>query len=148
LIDNQGQPTNDPSVLYESDPPGAILPFGGPQAYKGFGLSLMIDILCGALSGGLVSREKAESPKGNCVFMLIIDPAHFGGAEHFAAEVKQLAEFVRACPRADGVDEIMLPGDPERKVRAQRAAEGISLDEGNWAKLVELAEELGVPVPA
>ena len=147
LIDNEGRPTNDPSVLYESKPPGAILPFGGPQAYKGFGLSLMIDIFCGALSGGLVSREKAESPKGNCVFMMIIDPAHFGGADHFAAEVKQLAEFVRACPRAEGVDRILLPGDPERNIRQQRAETGIPLDEGNWKKLVELAEQLSVVVP-
>ena len=147
LIDNNGQPTNDPSVLYESKPPGAILPFGGAQAYKGFGLSLMIDIFCGALSGGLVSREKAETPKGNCVFMMIIDPAYFGGAEHFAAEVQQLAQFVRDCPRADGVDRILLPGDPERAMRAQRTADGITLDDGNWKKLVELAEQLGVQPP-
>ena len=147
LIDNEGQPTNDPSVLYESKPPGAILPFGGPQAYKGFGLSLMIDIFCGALSGGLVSREKAESPKGNCVFMLVLDPAHFGGAAHFAAEVQQLAQFVRDCPRAAGVDRILLPGDPERAMRKQRIENGISLDDGNWQKLIELAEQLGVPVP-
>jgi len=148
LIDNQGRPTNDPSVLYEPDPPGAILPFGGPQAYKGFGLSLMIDILCGALSGGLVSRPKAETPKGNCVFMLVLDPAHFGGAEHFASEVRQLAQFVRDCPRAEGVDEILLPGDPERRIRARRSAQGIPLDEGNWQKLVELADKLGVKAPA
>ena len=147
LIDNQGQPTNDPAVLYEPDPPGAILPFGGPQAYKGFGLSLMIDILCGALSGGFVSRETPASQKGNCVFLLVIDPAHFGGAEHFAAEVKQLAAFVRDCPRAAGVDEILLPGDPERKARAKRLAEGIELDDGNWAKLRETAEALGVDPP-
>ena len=148
LIDNEGQPTNDPSVLYESKPPGAIIPFGGAQAYKGFGLGLMIDIFCGALSGGLVSREKAESPKGNCVFMMVIDPAHFGGASHFANEVEQLAQFVRDCPRAEGVERIMLPGDPERAMRDRRCSEGISLDQGNWQKLVELAEQLGVDVPS
>ncbi len=145
LIDNQGRPTNDPGVLYDSQPPGAILPFGGPQAYKGFGLSLMIDILCGALSGGLVSRAKAESPKGNCVFMLVLDADHFGGREHFAGEVRGLADFVRACPRADGVEEILLPGDPERRVRAERAVSGIPLDAENWQKLVELAQRLDVP---
>lgn len=148
LIDNEGRPTNDPSVLYESDPPGAIVPFGGAQAYKGFGLGLMIDILSGALSGGLVSRETAETPKGNCAFMLVIDPAHFGGAAHFAAEVEQLADFVRSCPRAEGVEAILLPGDPERAVRRQREAHGVGLDEGNWRKLVELADKLGVAAPA
>jgi uncharacterized oxidoreductase len=145
LIDSEGRATCDAAVLYTT-PVGAIVPFGGPQAYKAFGLGLMIEVLCGALSGGLTSREKRESPLGNCVFMMVVDPAHFGGTDHFAREVKQLAEFVRACPRAEGCEEILLPGDPERRIRAKRAAEGIPLDEENWKKLVDLAERLGVKV--
>jgi uncharacterized oxidoreductase len=145
LIDPLGRPTTDPATLY-SEPRGAILPFGGPQMYKGFGLGLMVDILCGALSGGLVSREKPQSPLGNCVFMLVLDPAHFGGAEHFAAEVAQLAEFVRDCPRCEGVEEITLPGDPERRTRRQRAA-GIPIDDENWQKLVDLALRLNISPP-
>ncbi|MCA9165909.1 MAG: Ldh family oxidoreductase, partial [Planctomycetales bacterium] len=89
LLNSQGQPTTDPNDLY-ADPPGTILPMGGDQAYKGFGLALMIDVLSGALSGGLCARETPITPKGNCVFMLLCDPAHFGGADHFAKEVKQL----------------------------------------------------------
>ena len=121
---------------------------GGPQAYKGFGLALMIDIFTGALSGGLVAREKAITPKGNCVFMLTVDPARFGGAEHFQREVANLCEFVRGCPRAEGVEEILLPGDPERRTMQQRRKDGIPLDEGNWAELVKLAERLRVAAPA
>lgn len=146
LIDNQGNPTTDPNDLY-TDPPGAIVPMGGDQAYKGFGLSLMIDIFSGALSGGLCARETPETPKGNCVFMMILAPQHFGGTAHFAREVEGLASYVRACPRCDGVEEILLPGDPERKVMRARAAEGIVLDEGNWQQLTELAEKLEVPLP-
>jgi uncharacterized oxidoreductase len=115
--------------------------------YKGFGLGLMVDILCGALSGGLVSREKPLTPIGNCVFMMVLDPAHFGGAQHFADEVSQLAAFVRDCPRCEGVNEIMLPGDPERRTRRERSAIGIPLDEENWKKLVELAVRFGVALP-
>lgn len=146
LVDNQGRPTNDPNALY-SDPPGAILPLGGAQAYKGFGLGLMIDIFAGALSGGLCSREKPETPKGNCMFLMVIDPARLGGAEHFAKEVADLAKFVKECPRAEGAGEILLPGDPERKMVERRRREGISLDDGNWRALVNLAETLGVPAP-
>ncbi len=147
LLDSQGRPTNDPAALY-ADPPGAILPFGGAQAYRGFGLSLLVEVLAGALSGGLCSREVAETPVGNCVFMLVLDPEQFGGWEHFRREVAGLVEFVRSCPRQDGVAEIILPGDPERHTRRQSATEGIPLDEGTWAGLVELAERLGVDVPA
>lgn len=146
LIDALGRPTTDPATLY-GEPRGAILPFGGPQMYKGFGLGLMVDILCGALSGGLVSREKPMTPIGNCVFMMVLDPAFFGGTQHFAAEVEQLAHFVRDCPRCDGVEEILLPGDPERRIRKKRSA-GIPLDEENWKKLEEIASKLGVALPS
>ncbi len=44
LLDSEGQPTTDPNSLY-GNPPGSILPMGGEQAYKGFGLGLMIEIL-------------------------------------------------------------------------------------------------------
>lgn len=147
LLDSQGRPTTDPNSLY-ADPPGTILPMGGTQAYKGFGLALMIDIFSGALSGGLCARETPITPKGNCVFMMVADPAHFGGREHFAREVGQLVDFVRECPRAEGVEEILLPGDPERRLLAQRRETGISLDNENWKQLVDLASRLDVPVPA
>ncbi len=146
LIDSDGKPTTDPGSLY-GEPPGCILPMGGPQAYKGFGLALMIDIFAGALSGGLCSRETPETPKGNCVFLMVADPDKFGGAEHFSREVEQIASFVRECRRAEGVDEILLPGDPERKAMARKIAEGITFDTENWGKLSAIAEQLGVALP-
>ncbi len=147
LIDHQGRPTNDPNVLY-SDPPGAIVPMGGPQAYKGFGLGLMIEILTGALSGGVTAGPVVYPQKGNCVFLLLLDPAQFGGADHFASELNQLVDYTRSCPRVDGVDRILLPGDPERETLAWRRKQGIPLDQQNWQSLVKLAERLDVPVPA
>lgn len=147
LLDSEGRPTTDPNALY-GNPPGSILPMGGAQTYKGFGLGLMIEILTGALSGGATARETPYPKKGNCVFVLVLDPARFGGAEHFAAEVKQLVDYIRSCPRIAGVDQIVLPGDPERRIYAERSANGIPLDSENWAALVKLAERLKVGVPA
>jgi uncharacterized oxidoreductase len=147
LLDSEGRSTNDPAMLY-ADPPGTILPMGGSQPYKGFGLSLVVEVLTGALSGGVCAREVPINPIGNCVFMLVMDPAHFGGSGHFGSEVSQLIEFIRGCPRIEGVEEITLPGDPERRSLVQKSAEGLSLDEGNWSKLLDLAESLGVDPPA
>ena len=79
--------------------------------------------------------------------MQVYDTAMLGGQDHFTAEIAGLCSFVRSCPRIDGVDEILLPGDPERRALRQRTAEGIPLDEGNWRALVELAGKLGVRVP-
>ena len=147
LLDNQGKPTTDPNTLYGS-PPGSILPMGGSQSYKGFGLGLMIEILTGALSGGVVAGPTPYPRKGNCVFFLLIDPDRFGGADHFAAEVEKLIGYVRDCPRVDGCPEILLPGDPERKLLAKRLAEGHRVEEGNWKALCALGEKLGVSPPA
>ncbi len=147
LLDHEGNPTNDPDSLY-GDPPGTIRPMGGDQAYKGFALGLMVEIFSGALSGGVCIREVPINQIGNCVFMMVLDPGHLGGAEHFAREVADLCEFVYSCPRIEGVSQIVLPGDPERRMLAMRSAEGIPLDQGNWSVLVKLAESLGVAVPA
>ncbi len=146
LLDSEGRPTNDPATLYGT-PPGTILPMGGDQAYKGFALGLMVEILSGALSGGVCIREVPINQNGNCVFFLALDPAGFGGAEHFAREVEGLVGFVRDCPRIEGVAEILLPGDPERRMLAQRQRDGIPLDDGNWAELLKLADRLHVAAP-
>ena len=147
LLDSQGEPTTDPAVLYEP-PLGSILPMGGAQAYKGFGLSLVLDLLSGGLSGGRASHPGAGPAKGNNVFFLAIDPDSFAGREALIREATQLAEFVRGTPRAAGVAEILLPGDPERKTLAERSANGIPLSEGHWAGLEALALKYGVELPA
>ena len=146
LLDGEGRPTNDPELLY-GDPPGTIRPMGGDQPYKGFALGLMVEIFSGALSGGVCAREVPINPLGNCVFMMILDPGHFGGAEHFAEETSNLVAFVRGCPRVEGVDEIVLPGDPERRILEKKLAAGITFDDGNWNELVKLAAGWGVDVP-
>ena len=143
LLDCEGQPTTDPSTLYGT-PPGTILPMGGNQGYKGFGLGLMVEIFAGALSGGVCIREVPVNQNGNCVFMQVLNPAVLGGVEHFQEEVRNLASFMRSCPTVPGVSEISLPGDPERRLFAERSARGVPFDDGNWGQLLKLGQELGV----
>ena len=145
LLDPEGRPTTDPNQLYV-DPPGSILPMGGDQAYKGFGLALTIDMLAGGLSGGWCSRPNPEPPLGNDALFMLLDPARLGVLDHFLTEVTNLAAHVRSCPTVEGVGEILLPGDPERRTLAYRSVHGIPLDEGNWGQLTGLARELGVPL--
>ena len=147
LLDSEGRPTNDPATLY-GNPPGTIRPMGGDQSYKGFGLGLMVELFAGALSGGVCIRETPINQNGNCVYMQVVDPGHLGGAEHFAVETAGVVNFVRACPRMEGVSEITLPGDPERRALAQRTAAGVPFDDRNWAELLKLGQQLGVKPPA
>lgn len=146
LLDAEGKPTTDPGVLYK-DPRGSILPLGGAQAYKGFGLSLLLDMFAGGLSGGECSNPKANVLGYNAVLFVVFDTAQFAGTDHFLQEVNGLAEFVRGCPKAAGVPEIMLPGDPERKQREKRQAAGVSVDDGTWSQLTATARKLNVPIP-
>ncbi len=147
LLDPDGNPTTNPHDLY-GDPPGTILPMGGDQAYKGFGLSFMIEMICGALSGGQCAYPDPPPPTGNCAYFLVMSPESFSGMSHLKQEVEALEEYVRQVPRIDGVDSITLPGDPERNVLAQRESAGVSIDDGNWNALTELASSLGVTPPA
>jgi uncharacterized oxidoreductase len=146
ILDAEGNPTTDPKALY-GDPPGSILPMGGDQAYKGFGLSFMIEMLAGGLSGGRCAHPNAPPPVGNDALFVVLDPKVFGGAESLQSQIGILEPFVRETPRRAGVDRITLPGDPERMLLAKREVDGIPLDDGNWTELVNLAQKLGVAVP-
>jgi uncharacterized oxidoreductase len=146
LLDHEGHPTNDPAVLYRP-PSGSILPMGGQQAYKGFGLALVLDLLASGLSGGRACYPGAPPARGNNVFFLVIDPDRFSGSQTLRKEAGELAAFVRSTPRAAGVESILLPGDPERRTLRTRSEHGIPLEGNHWRMLSELADRLGVIPP-
>jgi hydroxycarboxylate dehydrogenase B len=143
LLDHEGTPTTDPAVLYEP-PLGTILPLGGAQSYKGFGLGLILELWAGGLSGGRCSAPEARPVGGNNVFFVLFSPEHFTGSEHVYDQSSRLAEFVRATPLAAGIDRILLPGDPERLAFEHRSIHGIPIDAKLHTRLTELAQRLGV----
>jgi len=120
---------------------------GGDQAYKGFGLAFMIEMLAGGLSGGACSYPGAPGRVGKDFRFLGLDREQLGGESHLLSQISILEPFVRSTPRRDGVDRVTLPGDPERQLLSKRLEEGIPLDEGNWGELVKLAGTLKVKVP-
>lgn len=146
LLDCDGNPTCDPNTLY-ADPPGTILPMGGTQAYKGFGLAFLIELFCSGLSGAPVVCEKPTGPKGNAACFIIISPEHAAGVTHLLDEAQCLESYVRSVPRRADVSEITLPGDPERRMVEARSQQGLEFDEGNWSALTNLATTLGVATP-
>lgn len=147
LQDEHGRPTTDPGVLYR-DPPGSILPLGGAQAYKGFGIGVVLEMLAGGLSGAPCSRPDAPNMVCNAVVFILLDINQFAGRAHFFKEAGDLSQFIRTCPRAEGIAEIMLPGDPERKEKARRQQAGIPLDDGTWGQLTKIAASLNVAIPS
>lgn len=146
LIDSSGRPTNDPNALY-ADPPGALLPLGGPLGHKGYGLSVLIDVMSGALSGGGCSNS-AHERIGNAMFIEAVRVDAFVPRERYYAEVDGLVDSLKSCPPAVGFNEVLLPGEPERRTEARRRKEGIEIDDETWHQLSDVAADLKVAVPA
>ncbi|MXZ46868.1 MAG: Ldh family oxidoreductase [Chloroflexi bacterium] len=148
ILDGDGRPSTDPLDLYGGDPPfsrqaGALLPVGGPVGYKGFGLSMAVEFLAGALMPTTATRPDDEVG-GNAIFMLAIDPDHFAGRGPFQDKLWDLIEMVKEPPFQEGFDEVLTAGEPERRRKAQRMVSGIDLEETTWNQLIEAAASAGV----
>jgi LDH2 family malate/lactate/ureidoglycolate dehydrogenase len=142
LLDGQGKPTND-FTTFRGPPRGVFLPFGG---YKGSGVALMTEILGGLLSGnGLGKHWWNKGGHGvNGVFLQAFAVEEFQPLNKFYDGVDELIAFIKATPRAPGVNEILLPGESGRRREAQQLQSGVELDDETWSELAELAAELGV----
>ena len=152
LVDAQGQPTGDPRALYgdsldtaNPDPscgPGALRAMGD---HKGSGLALACELLAGALTGNGANRP-GERQFGNGLLSIILDPKTFDDTGSFGREVGDYLDFVHASPPAVGVEKVLVPGDKERMLRAERTANGLPMPEKVLAGLLATAEEVGVKV--
>lgn len=134
LQDAEGRPTTDPNVM-KADPPGALLPFGGDQAYKAFGLAVLFDILVSGLSGGFCPPAPAGTSEFNNLLMVIWDPEKWSGTAHLCREAERFIEHLRSTPLVAGTERIQLPGDRSAACRAERLAHGIPLDRRTWERL-------------
>lgn len=137
LIDKDGRATTDPNDLYAG---GSLLPFGG---HKGSGLAIVAELLAGALTGA-GSSQRRERVLTNTMCSIYIDPAKLPDRPAFEAEAKALVEWVKASPPADPNGEVLVPGDIERRTRAERLANGIPLDDTTAAEITAAAVSLGM----
>lgn len=146
LIDHQGAPTTDPTVMHEA-PYGALRSFG---EYKGYGLAAMCEIFAGALSGGFTTRAETIVTSNaiiNCMLSVIIDPAALD-APNAQAEADAFVDWVKASPLMPDTERIRLPGEVELDCRNERSRHGIPVDAATWRQIREAAESVGVTAPA
>jgi LDH2 family malate/lactate/ureidoglycolate dehydrogenase len=126
-----------------------LMPLGG---YKGSGLAMMVEILCGVLSGGAMALDVAgirdrRTSRVSQMF-LAIDVARFMPVEELTARMETLVALIKSTPAAPGYDEVMVAGDPEWRTEAERRENGIPIADGNWDLLVKAAGRVGVKAPA
>ena len=143
VLDSNGQPTTNPGDLYEG---GTLLPLGGREGHKGYGLSILVDILGGALSGA--GCGTLTTKVGNGLFVQLTNPESFCDREDFYDRVDEFVTYLKSSPCREGVTEILLPGEPEQRVTEARSTSGIEIDDTTWSQVSGLAQELGVELPA
>jgi len=145
-FDSEGRPTTNTQAAYK----GMLMPLGG---YKGSGLAMMVEILCSVLSGGAMANEvggirfRGKKVRVSQMFMAI-DVARFMPVEEFTARVEHLVHLMKSTPAAPGYNEVMVAGDPEWRMEAERRKNGIPIAEGNWDMLTKAAAKVGAALPA
>lgn len=137
-FDIDGKETTDPSLAASLSPSGD---------YKGFGLGMMVDILTSILADSLISKDikpmytsdiKEKRNIGH--FFMAIDINGFSDLNEFKERLKSMVDRIRQMEKiAD--DNVMVPGDPEKRSRVIRLKEGIPIDEEKYLELLDISNE-------
>jgi len=155
LISPDGQMSGDPAVLYgpiatnaARDPrngPGALRTFG---AHKGSGLAFMCEILAGAFAGGGCAgppRDVGGRKRiANGMLSIYLAPSFFGSPEAYREEAQRYVDWFKESRPAERDGEVLVPGEPEARARAERLANGVPLQPDTWAALQATARDVGL----
>lgn len=145
LQDGEGRPTRDPNAFF-ADPPGTLLPLGGPSAgHKGFALGILVETLTSALGGH--GRAGAPGGWGANVFVMVLDPQRFAGAEAFLHETGWMEQAIAANPPVPGGKPPHLPGAGARARKADQLVRGVALHPSIMPALAPRAAAAGLDVP-
>jgi len=146
LLDADGNPTTDPNVMYRR-PRGALLTFA---EHKGYALAFVAEILAGAITGsGTMRPERQEDASvTNGMLLVVIDPARLAEPEWIADEIRAMTDYVTASPPRNPAEPVLIPGDPERLMRAKRLKEGVPVDDETWREFTVAARGVNVLVEA
>jgi uncharacterized oxidoreductase len=150
LIGPEGNFSTDPTLLYGPHTPegprdhskgeGAIRAFG---EHKGSGLALICELIGGALTGTGATRPN-RGRFANGMFSIYIDPARFDPAHVFEGEIARYLSYIKETKPAAGVAEVLVPGEPERRIKAERMKKGIPLTEDTWTSISAAARHVGL----
>ena len=128
VLDARGRVSTDPGDFYAG---GVLLPFGG---HKGYGLSVLIEIIGGLLSGtGIGSMPDYRGGFGTV--LLAFDISAFLPVGEFRQRTEDFCLQLKETPLAEGHDEVLVPGELEERVRAERERDGIPITDTTWHEL-------------
>ncbi|MBP1930844.1 Ldh family oxidoreductase [Ammoniphilus resinae] len=143
-LDNLGRPTNDPKEALK----GVILPIGG---YKGYGITLMVDILAGVLSGAdfgekVPDHETGEKRNIGQLF-ISINVGNFMNIDQFKSRMDELIESIKTAPRIDPDIEVLLPGEKEWKNKLNELHQPFDFPINVVDSLVQVCQKYNIDLP-
>ncbi len=147
-IDKLGAVTTQPREVLQG---GALMPLGGidlMRGYKGYGLSLLVDIFSGVLSGSAVGEDVARPGNAGANvghFFAAVSVEAFRPIVDFKAQMDYLIRMLKDSPKAVGQERIYIAGEKEFDNAERLEQEGIPLLKTVVAMLMQAGEEVGVP---
>ncbi len=152
-VDEQGNDTSDVHAfqkIYRESNMGGHLFLGGAGeelgGHKGYGLGLLVDLLCAGMSMGRWCRDtfKPDTGCGVTHFFGVLDTNLFGNSEEIAKHVESILQQVRDSEKAEGHDRIFIHGEKELEQRAISMEEGILVDDDELTMLASYADKFGI----
>ncbi|MEO8486313.1 MAG: malate/lactate/ureidoglycolate dehydrogenase [Betaproteobacteria bacterium] len=137
IVDKAGRPTTDPKDFYDG---GALLTIG---AHKGSGLSILTDLLAGAVTTGR-SSDPDDTILRNNMLSIYVDPSVYDTAGGVLGEARRFVDWVKASPPSRPGEPVLSPGDVERRTRETRRSQGVPLDAKTWQDLLDAARSVGI----
>jgi L-2-hydroxycarboxylate dehydrogenase (NAD+) len=124
-LDEKAEATDDPRVAQKAR---RLLPLGGTResgSHKGYGLGILVEILCGVLSGTITALNEAQEPRGHFFGAIRIDA--FRPAHEFKGDMDSLIRELRLTPPIAGQERVYVAGEIEFETARERAQRGIPL---------------------
>ncbi len=142
-LNEKAEPTTDPKVAQQAR---RLLPLGGSResgSHKGYGLGILVEILCGVLTGTVTALNANQEPRGH--FFGAINPAAFRPAAEFKADMDRLIRELKSTPPVEGESRVYVAGEIEFETAEERTERGIPLHGSVLKGLRAVSEQVGVP---
>jgi L-2-hydroxycarboxylate dehydrogenase (NAD+) len=142
-LDESAAQTMDPRVAQKAR---RLLPLGGTRengSHKGYGLAILVEILCGVLTGTITALNANQDPRGHFFGAIRLDA--FRPAAEFKRDMDRLITELKSTPRIEGQKRVYVAGEIEFETAQERAEHGIPLHSTVLKGLREVGDQFGVP---
>ncbi|MGE5061336.1 MAG: Ldh family oxidoreductase [Betaproteobacteria bacterium] len=142
-LDEKAEPTHDPRVAQKAR---RLLPLGGSRdngSHKGYGLAILVEILCGVLTGTLTALNADQDPRGHFFGAIRVDA--FRPVTEFKRDMDRLIRELKSTPPIQGQNRVYVAGEIEFETAEERAERGVPLLPSVLKGLREVSEQLGMP---